>query len=94
VEFLSAPWNVTLRNTAHLYFGSFGFQIGPLDLIGLGACLLLGWKLVDPGARLALQAAFLLAAAWFWTGEEARFILPALALVALAGPWRSTRSSR
>jgi hypothetical protein len=85
VEFLSAPWNITLRNTANLYVGSFGFQIGPLYLIGLGACVVLGRKLVDPGARLALQAAFLLAAAWFWTGQEARFLLPALALVALAG---------
>jgi hypothetical protein len=87
LEFLSAPWNVTLRNIPNLYVGSFGSQVGPLYLIGLGACLLLlaGKKLVEPGARLALQAAFLLAAAWFWTGQEARFLLPTLALVALAG---------
>ena len=31
---------------------------------------------------------------WVFAWTQARFILPALALVALAGPWRSTRSSR
>jgi hypothetical protein len=80
---LEAPWNVTFRTIPGLYSHSFGYQVGPLYLLA-GIFAAAGvWRSVE-GAFL-LRAAALQLLAWFFTAQESRYLLPAFALLALAG---------
>jgi hypothetical protein len=83
--FLALPWNLTLESTPGVYRGSFGFQIGPLHFVALLATLLSGAARRPPwvGRLLALGGLFTLV--WFVHEQEARLLLHALALFAVAG---------
>lgn len=85
LDLLLAPWNLVWRGASSSYIGSFGFRIGPLGLLAL-LMGLAAWRR-RPEVRLPLLAAGSLFLAWFFTSQEARFLLPALALVVLAGAW-------
>lgn len=85
VELLLAPWNLTLGSAPGLYAGGFGFRVGPLHLVAL-ALALAGLRR-SAEARLAVATASLLFLAWFFSSQEARFLLPALVLLLLAGAW-------
>ncbi len=78
------PWNLTMRSVQGRYLDSFGFQVGPLYLLAV----LLSLALVRRGNRPArpfLAVALLLTLAWFFTGQEARFLVPVFPLLAFAG---------
>ncbi|HYU43374.1 MAG TPA: hypothetical protein VEQ84_14595, partial [Vicinamibacteria bacterium] len=82
---LLLPWNVTMRSVAGLYGGSFGFRVGPLYPIALVAVLLVPAARRSAFARLAMPVTGALALSWWATTQEARYLLPALALLAVAG---------
>lgn len=82
---LLLPWNLFVRARAGDYSGGFGFAVGPLYLVGAVAALAAAAVRRDRAFRLPLAAAGLLALVWFATAQEARYLLPALLLVAVAG---------
>lgn len=84
-DLLALPWNLVMRTIPGQYGGSFGSQVTPLYLIGaFGASVL-------PAVRRHAVAGPLLAAgaaltfAWFFSIQEARFLLPAFSCLAVSG---------
>jgi hypothetical protein len=77
---LTLPWTLFVAAQPGVYSGGFGFAVGPLYLAAIVAALV-----VPEGRGRALAAAGLLTLAWFFTSQEARYLLPALMLFALAG---------
>ncbi len=81
---LGLPWNLTMRAKPGVY-ESFGFQIGCLYLLGAALCLLQSDARRNPMARVLLPLIGVLVLLWFFTVQEPRYLLPALALVAVVG---------
>ena len=86
---VSLPWRLFVASRPGVYSGGFGFDVGPLYLGALVAALVAALTIAelrrDPRFRAALATAGLIAAGWFYTSQEARYLVPALLLVALAG---------
>lgn len=80
---VAAPWNVTFRTVPGFYSRSFGYQVGPLYLLAAILGVAAAWRSVECG--FLLRAAVLQLLAWFFTAQESRYLLPAFALLALAG---------
>ncbi len=86
---LALPWNLAMSSKPGLYENSFGYVISALHLVGLLA--LVGWAACGKRLRavallvplLEFACAFVLL--WFFSFQEARFLLPILPLVAYAG---------
>ncbi len=86
---LALPWNLTMNSKLGVYGNSFGYQLSALYLVGLVAVL----GLAASGKRLRaipllvplLEIAVVFVLIWFFTFQEARFLLPALPLIAYAG---------
>jgi len=86
---LALPWNLTMNSKPGLYENSFGYVISALQLVGLVA--LAGWFVCGKRLRsvpllvplLEFVCAFVLI--WFFSFQEARFLLPVLPLLAYAG---------
>jgi hypothetical protein len=78
------PWNLTMRVEPGVY-EAFGFQIGCLYLLGAVACLAQSEARRNPIARMLLPFIAVLVLLWFFTIQEPRYLLPALALVAVVG---------
>jgi hypothetical protein len=78
------PANLTVRARLGDYSG-FGFRVGVLYVAGALAFLLLGGPRASPAAATSLKVAGLIAALWFVSFQEPRYLLPALALSAAAG---------
>jgi hypothetical protein len=78
------PWNLTMRAEPGVY-EAFGFQIGCLYLLGAAACLAQSEARRSPIARMLLPFIAVLLLLWFFTIQEPRYLLPALALVAVVG---------
>ena len=83
-KLLLLPVNITLRPRIGFY-DAFGFRLGPLSVVAVLACLLLAAARATSAARLFLKLAAILTLLWFYTFQEPRYLLPALALVAVAG---------
>ncbi len=82
---LALPWNLVMRSVPGSYANSFGYQVTPLYVIGaLGA---LAFAAVRRHLLMAslLQAGGILTLLWFFSFQEARFLLPALSCLAVAG---------
>ena len=77
---VTLPWTLFVAAQPGVYSGGFGFAVGPLYLVAIVAALV-----VPEGRGRALAAAGLLTLGWFFTSQEARYLLPALLLFALAG---------
>jgi hypothetical protein len=82
-DLIALPWNLTMRVVPGDY-RAFAYPIGALYLVGLGACLLAGRRGRPPAARRLLTLSGLLTLFWFYTGQDPRYLLPALALLAVA----------
>jgi hypothetical protein len=82
---LCAPWNLTLETRPSTYTQSFGFLIGPLHLIGVAAALAARGARRLPPVRTALKILLVFFLIWFFTFQEARYLLPAFVLTALVG---------
>jgi hypothetical protein len=82
-DLLLLPVNLTLRVRLGDY-SAFGFRAGPLYVAGLLAALALGAARRSPALRGLLPASGLMTLGWFFTSQEPRYLLPALALVAVA----------
>ncbi len=86
---LALPWNLTMNSRPGTYQDSFGFQVSALVLIGLLAVV----GLVASGRRLRsipllvpmLELSGLFTLIWFFTFQEARFLLPVFPLLAFSG---------
>lgn len=83
-DLLALPLNLTLRAQVGDY-RAFGFRIGPLSVVGLAAALALGAARRSSAVRGLLPAVALLTLGWFYTSQEPRYLLPALAAAAVAG---------
>jgi 4-amino-4-deoxy-L-arabinose transferase-like glycosyltransferase len=83
--FLALPWNLTMETTPGVYRKSFGFQIGPLYFVALLAALLSVSARRPPWMARLLALGGVLTLIWFVHEQEARLLLPALALFAVAG---------
>jgi hypothetical protein len=83
-DLLLLPVNLTLRARVGDYVG-FGFRIGVLYVVGLLAFLLTRTGRPAAAAATGLTLAGLVTLLWFFTVQEPRYLLPALALVAIAG---------
>jgi hypothetical protein len=86
---LALPWNLTMNSKPGTYGESFGFQVTALHLVGLVAVL----GLAASGKRLRaipllvpmLEIVGVFVLIWFFTFQEARFLLPIFPLIAYAG---------
>lgn len=84
-DLLALPWNLVMRTVPGFYRNSFGYQVTPLYVIGaLGA---LAVAVVRRNRDIApfLGAGGVLTLFWFFSFQEARFLLPALSCFAVAG---------
>jgi hypothetical protein len=81
-DLAALPLNLTVR--AGRDYGTFGFRVGPFCVAGLAAALVLARARRAPALRGVLLAAAVLALSWFYTSQEPRYLLPALALGAVA----------
>jgi len=91
---LALPWNLSMETIPGIYSGSFGFQVGPLYAVGALAALALRDLRRDRFARTLLLLIGIHTAIWFYTLQEPRFLMPAFALMALAGGLAFDRLSR
>ncbi|MBZ5637176.1 MAG: hypothetical protein LAO51_00315 [Acidobacteriia bacterium] len=82
---LLLPWNLVMRTVPEVYGNSFGYQVTPLYVIGALGALLVGSVRRHPLVARLLAAGGILTVLWFFTFQEARFLLPALACFAVAG---------
>lgn len=86
---VALPWTLFIASSPGVYSGGFGFDVGPLYLAALVAVAVAAAIAPatrrQPLARLPLAAGGLLTLGWFFTSQEARYLLPALLLFALAG---------
>jgi hypothetical protein len=81
-DLVALPVNLTVRAGGD--YSTFGFRVGPFCVAGLAAALALSRARRAPAGRGALLAAGVLLLAWFFTSQEPRYLLPALALGAVA----------
>jgi hypothetical protein len=81
----SLPWNLVMRSQPGVYTNSFGFQITPLYVIALLAAGVVGRRLESPLLRPLLILIGLGTLFWFYSFQEARFLLPVFVLIALVG---------
>ncbi|GAB4322660.1 MAG: hypothetical protein Kow0059_17790 [Candidatus Sumerlaeia bacterium] len=81
LDFILLPWRLTFESSP--LYSDFAGEVGPLIFPAALAAL------VMPSARRrtwpALLAAFFYTVFWFWTSQQVRFLIPALALLAAAG---------
>jgi hypothetical protein len=82
-DLLLLPWSLTMRARRGDY-AAFGFRVGCLYLVGLVAALLLPSVRRRAEAPTALKIVAVLSLFWFYTFQEPRYLLPALALLAVA----------
>jgi len=86
---LALPWNLTMNSKFETYADSFGYEVSVLHFVGLVAVL----GLAASGKRLRaipflvplLEIAGVFVLIWFFTFQEARFLLPIFPLIAYAG---------
>jgi hypothetical protein len=86
---LALPWNLTMNSKPGVYANSFGFEVSALHFVGLVAVL----GLAASGKRLRaipllvplLEIVGVFVLIWFFTFQEARFLLPIFPLIAYAG---------
>jgi hypothetical protein len=83
VDFLLAPWNVTIETRPGFYADSFGMHIGPLHLVAVVASLICGRVRRNPVALLHLRLVFIWFVIWFLTSQEARYLAPLFPLTAI-----------
>ena len=84
VHLVLLPVNLTLR-VREGFYETFGYRVGVLYLVGILAWLLgRAWR-VAPASGTAMKLAGLLTLLWFYTFQEPRYLLPALALMAAGG---------
>jgi hypothetical protein len=82
-DLLALPVNLTLRARNGDY-RAFGFRIGLLYVAGVAAALALAHARRSPALRGLLPGLGLLTLLWFFTSQEPRYLMPALALAAVA----------
>ena len=86
---VSLPWTLFVASSPGVYSGGFGYDVGALYLAALVAAAVVALVSADGRRdalfRLALAACGLGALGWFFTSQEARYLLPALLWIALAG---------
>jgi hypothetical protein len=82
---LAAPWSLTMETNPLSYKESFGFLIGPLHLVSVGAAVLVGRVRRHPFTSLLLTAAVPLFLIWFFTFQEARYLFAVFPITALLG---------
>lgn len=85
LSLLALPWNLVMRNVPGIYTNSFGHQIGPLYLVAVPAALLVRATRNSAETRLALLASLASILLWFFSSQEARFLLPVFPLLSLVG---------
>jgi hypothetical protein len=86
---LALPWNLTMNTEPGIYTNSFGFEVSALHFVGLLAVL----GLAASRRRLRtipllvplLEGVGVFVLIWFFTFQEARFLLPIFPLIAYAG---------
>jgi hypothetical protein len=97
---LVAPWNVTMHSLGAevTYVHAFGYAIGPLPLMCVAGALWLPPVRRRPEVRLLLRSVGVLFLIWFFTIQEARYLLPTFALLgvigAVVGEWLYERAPR
>ena len=79
------PWTLFVTSSPGAYHGGFGFEVGPLYFVALVAALAVPAVRRHATFGPLLGAAGLLAIGWFFTSQEARYLLPALVFAAAAG---------
>ena len=88
------PWNLVINSEPGTYKDSFGFQIGPLYVVGVLAALVVTaarrHSLVSALAKVALIYTIL----WFYAFQEARFLLPIFPMLAVVGAVGFDRAAR
>ncbi|HEX6835051.1 MAG TPA: hypothetical protein VF334_00685, partial [Polyangia bacterium] len=86
---VTLPWTLFVASSSGVYSGGFGYDVGPLYLAALVAALVAALAVPDVRRsalfRMALAAGGLGALGWFFTSQEARYLLPALLWLTLAG---------
>ncbi len=84
VDLILLPVNATLR-VREGFYETFGYRVGVLYVVGILAWLLSrAWR-TAPASSTAMKLAGLLTLLWFFTFQEPRYLLPALALMAAGG---------
>lgn len=83
MDFLAAPWNVTMATTPGAYTDSFGFFIGPLHLVAVIASLICGRVRRNRVAQFLLRLVFIWFVIWFLTSQEARYLSPIFPLTSM-----------
>ncbi|MCH8082801.1 MAG: hypothetical protein IH885_01040 [Myxococcales bacterium] len=86
---LALPWNLTMASKPGIYANSFGYEVSALVLVALVAVM----GLAASGKRLRaipllvplLEIVAVFVLIWFFTFQEARFLLPVFPLIAYAG---------
>lgn len=84
-DLLALPWNLALASTPGTYHRSFGYQVTPLYAIGAFAALGVASIRRRPDMAFLLRAGGILTLFWFFSLQEARFLIPALTCFAVAG---------
>lgn len=84
-SFLTLPWNLTFETVPGVYTNSFGYQIGPLYLIGILTIFLRRKTRETPIIAFFLKFILVYTVIWFFTFQEARYILPIFPLIAVIG---------
>jgi hypothetical protein len=81
-DLLLLPVNLTVRAGGD--YTRFGFRLGAFALAGAAVAAALARARRSPALRGVLAAAGILVLGWFFSTQEPRYLLPALALLALA----------
>jgi len=85
IALASLPWNLSVRSTPGTYMNSFGFQVGPLYAVGLFAALFGRGGGQKTAVRWMAMLVAIVVLLWFYSFQEARFLIPALPLAAIIG---------
>lgn len=82
-DLVALPVNLTVRARAGLY-QAFGFRAGPMYVAGLAAAVALASARRSRALRAVLPVAAVMTLAWFYTSQEPRYLVPTLAVMAVA----------
>jgi hypothetical protein len=82
-DLAALPVNLTVRARPGEY-EAFGFRAGPMYVAGVLAALVLARARRSPAVRSVLPTAAVMTLGWFYTSQEPRYFVPALAVAAIA----------